>query len=75
MYFVSFCSRFIDRFALCVLFRRAMWAHQFHIVKLQDVIMPSPQENEIISKNEKFGKELLADLRMRSTFTFRFCCA
>ena len=33
MYFVSFCrpSRFIDRFALCVLFRRAMWAHQFTV--------------------------------------------
>ena len=29
MYFVSFCSRFIDRFAPRVLFRRAMWAHQF----------------------------------------------
>ena len=31
MYFVSFCSRFIDRFAPCVLFRRAMWAHQFTV--------------------------------------------
>ena len=31
MYLVSFCSRFIDRFALCVLFRRAMWAHQFTV--------------------------------------------
>ena len=31
MYFVSFCSRFIDRFALCVLFRRAVWAHQFTV--------------------------------------------
>ena len=31
MYFVSFCSRFIDRFAPCVLFRRAVWAHQFTV--------------------------------------------
>ena len=31
MYFVSFCSRFIDRFAPCVLFRSAMWAHQFTV--------------------------------------------
>ena len=31
MYFVSFCSRFIDRFAPCVLFRRAVWAHQFAV--------------------------------------------
>ena len=31
MYFVSFRSRFIDRFAPCVLFRRAMWAHQFMV--------------------------------------------
>ena len=31
MYFVSFCSRFIDRFAPCVLFRRAIWAHQFTV--------------------------------------------
>ena len=31
MYFVSFCSRFIDCFAPCVLFRRAMWAHQFTV--------------------------------------------
>ena len=31
MYFVSFCSRFIDRFAPCVLFRRAMWEHQFTV--------------------------------------------
>ena len=31
MYFVSFCSRFIDRFAPCVLFRRGMWAHQFTV--------------------------------------------
>ena len=29
MFFVSFFSRFIDSFALCVLFRRAMSAHQF----------------------------------------------
>ena len=31
MYFVSFCSRFIDRFALCVLLRRAVWAYQFTV--------------------------------------------
>ena len=31
MYFASFCSRFIDPFAPCVLFRRAMWAHQFTV--------------------------------------------
>ena len=31
MYFVSFCSRFIDRFAPCVLFRCAMWPHQFTV--------------------------------------------
>ena len=31
MYFVSFCSRFIDRFAPCVLFRSAVWAHQFTV--------------------------------------------
>ena len=29
--YVSFCSRFIDRFAPCVLLRRAMWAHQFTV--------------------------------------------
>ena len=31
MYFVALCSRFIDRFALCVLFRRAVWADQFTV--------------------------------------------
>ena len=31
MYVVSFCSRFSDRFAPCVLLRRAMWAHQFTV--------------------------------------------
>ena len=31
MYFVSFCNRFIDRFARCVLFRRAKRAHQFTV--------------------------------------------
>ena len=29
MFFISFFSRFIDRFAPCVLFRRPMSAHQF----------------------------------------------
>ena len=32
MFFVSFFSRFIDRFAPCVLFRRAMSAHQFTVI-------------------------------------------
>ena len=31
MFFVSFFSRFIDRFAPCVLFPRAMSAHQFTV--------------------------------------------
>ena len=31
MFFVSFFSRFIDRFAPCVLFRRAMLAHQLTV--------------------------------------------
>ena len=31
MFFISFFSRFIDRFALCVLFRGAMSAHQFTV--------------------------------------------
>ena len=32
MHFVSFCSRFIDRFAPCVLFCGAMSAHQFTVM-------------------------------------------
>ena len=31
MFFISFFSTFIDRFALCVLFRRVMSAHQFTV--------------------------------------------
>ena len=31
MFFMSFFSRFIDRFAQCVLFRLAVSAHQFTI--------------------------------------------
>ena len=31
MFFISFFSRFIDRFAPCVLFRCAMLAHQFTV--------------------------------------------
>ena len=31
MFFVPFFSRFIDRFAPCVLFRCALWAHQFTV--------------------------------------------
>ena len=34
MFFVSFFSRFIDRFAPCVLFLRAMSAHQFTVTSM-----------------------------------------
>ena len=34
MFFVSFFSRFIDRFASCVLFRRALSVHQFTVTSM-----------------------------------------
>ena len=34
MFFVSFLSRFINRFVLCVLFCRALLAHQFTVTSM-----------------------------------------